>query len=1090
MGVLTYLSLEGATHRSKLAGLLWPDSDEKTARNNLAQVLRRLKKTTETTLILGEGTDILSLSNELTADAAQLNVLAFAGDSSFLKLEGELLATYDYDDCPDFADWLFAEREKSQTLRQTFLHTFIQHYEKEGNTQESLHCAELLLQLDPLSEEAHRQLMRQHFLAGDRAAALKAFERCKEILDKELGVEPTTETHTLAAEIEFGSLLPVASKTTTALPLRVLRPPLTGREELWARMETACSKTHPIILRGEPGVGKTRLMRDFLESKGAFVLLQGRPGDSSVTYSTQSRILRQVISLYPSNLEPWQSKELSRILPELGETPEPLTSETDQLRFYEAQASVFQHAFENGMGAIAIDDLQFFDDASFKALMFMLGKYWNKPNAPHLVLAFRSGELSADNETALKDLLQTGSGVMLELTPLSAAQVQELVSSLGIADIETLQQTLHGYTGGNPLFMIETIKSVLESGNPTLSSSAKVQTLLQQRLDKLSQPALRLAWTAAIAQTDFSLELASHVTQQSPFDLAEPLLELEQRQIFMGERFSHDLIFETALASISAPVKTYLHKQTAEFLEKQQASPANIARHFVAANDQNKALPFLQQAVEIAERDFQMIDAATLSEQIANILAAQGKSDEAFEQLKNIRQLLQNSNLHQQSEHVIDRMLNLARTNVQHAESYHSLSLYLGEQKGDFVAAEKAAREGLIYAEVPQLRASLLGDLGAALLYQDRLVEAVKPLREAANIDRDLNSEDLADSLHNLALVLKHLGQYREALKLHREVNILLHQTALGDRLSIALKNYAIVLCDLGHVRQSLEPLREALKLQRKMQGMEIPISGTLLSLGHSYHLICHFEDALNNLQEAFAVSQRNGDPATGYFAIRLMDTYMLLGQHSVASRFLDIAMNNLPRYPSALAPVFREQSHWFIQQGHPEKARTALEKAKEQLAGGQRQLSLDLISLLEALILLPSESLQLSKQVLDHAKDGELKGGLALGALTRCAQACLKLGQAKKALKYSQEAIEMLKTYDPYTFYLGEIHLTHYQALKACKDKTAKEYLKQTLTWLMDVADNHVPSEYRESFLSNNNVNKAILEAARLEGLLSKISM
>jgi DNA-binding SARP family transcriptional activator len=110
--VLTYLALEGPTHRSKLAGLLWPESDEKTARNNLAQVLRRLKKSTANTLILGEGTETLSLSNELEVDAAKLKILIAIGEfektSDFI---GELLSSYDYDDCPDFANWLFGERE-------------------------------------------------------------------------------------------------------------------------------------------------------------------------------------------------------------------------------------------------------------------------------------------------------------------------------------------------------------------------------------------------------------------------------------------------------------------------------------------------------------------------------------------------------------------------------------------------------------------------------------------------------------------------------------------------------------------------------------------------------------------------------------------------------------------------------------------------------------------------------------------------------------------------------------------------------------------------------------------------------------------
>jgi DNA-binding SARP family transcriptional activator len=355
--VLTYLALEGPTPRSKLAGLLWPDSAEATARNNLSQVLRRLKKATNQELILGS--DLLSL-NGLEVDVAALKVLAFEGDySKLLDLTGELLSPHDYDDCPDFADWIFAEREKTISLRKEALSSEAVRLEQAGNCSEAIRYLQVLLQLDTLSEETHRQLMRVYFLSGDRSAALKAFEHCQEILEKELGFGPSSETRSLAAEIEFGSLLPVTTKPKAELPLRVLRPPLVGREHLWEKMDEAWGKAQTVILRGEPGAGKSRLLKDFLDSKGAYTLFEGRPGDSNVPYSTQSRILRQVLSLYTMMSESWQRKELSRLLPELGETPEPLTSETDQLRFFEAQAAVFQHAFEKGMRVIGVDDLQF-----------------------------------------------------------------------------------------------------------------------------------------------------------------------------------------------------------------------------------------------------------------------------------------------------------------------------------------------------------------------------------------------------------------------------------------------------------------------------------------------------------------------------------------------------------------------------------------------------------------------------------------------------------------------------------------------------------------------------------------------------------
>ncbi len=838
-------------------------------------------------------------------------------------------------------------------------------------------------------------------------------------------------------------------------------------------------------MRGEPGVGKSRLMRDFLESKGAFVLLQGRPGDSNITYSTQSRILHQVLSLYPATLESWQRKELSRLLPELGETPEPLTSETDQLRFYEAQAAVFQHAFENGMRVIAIDDLQFFDEASFKALMFILGKYWSKPNSPQMVFTFRSGELSEEAQNALKDLLQTGSGVILDVIPLSVSQVSDLVNNLGVAELEPLEKMLHGYTGGNPLFMIETIKSVLESGSTTLTNSAKVQTLLQQRLDKLSQPALRLAWMAAIAQTDFSLELASHITQQSPFDLAEPLAELEQRQIFVAERFSHDLIFEAAHSSIAAPVRKYLHKQTAEFLEKQSANPARIANHYLLANDQNKALPFLQQATEIAERDFQFIDAALFYERIADILETQNKPDEAFNHLCEARLCLSNTSLYEKIKIIIERMLSLAQSKDQRVESHHAHSEYFNLVQGDFIAAEHAAHEGLKVAETAQHRKLLLEDLGVARWYQNRLTEAVEPLREVVEIDRKLDSRNLGVSLANLSIVLQHLGHYRETLALQEEAIAFLRQRNLQYELTIGLTNYAITLGELGYTSKSLPPLQEALSLQRTMQG-NASVSTTLTTFGTSHLDLCQFKNALISIQEAFDIAESNSDVLVSYYIATLAHVYLRLGQSSVAKTLLDKSMVHLPEFPIVRFTVFREHARWLIAQEQFEQAHVALDKAKQALGTGLR---LHILQLLEAPMASPRESLQLAKQVLDYTKEGELKGGMVLSSLTRCAQAHLKLGNPKQALEYSQEAITLLKTYEPYGFYLGEIYLTHYQALKACKDKTAKEFLKQTLSWLMDIADNHVPTEYRESFLNSNNVNKAILEAARLEGLLSKTS-
>lgn len=134
-GVLAYLALEGPTPRSRLAGLLWPEVPERMARNNLAQALHRLRRAAGGyQATSGEG--VLRLAEGIEADAAQLVLLAFQGRyAEVLGLEGELLRGHDYDDCPDFADWLLAERERLARLRREALEAEAERREREGESQ-------------------------------------------------------------------------------------------------------------------------------------------------------------------------------------------------------------------------------------------------------------------------------------------------------------------------------------------------------------------------------------------------------------------------------------------------------------------------------------------------------------------------------------------------------------------------------------------------------------------------------------------------------------------------------------------------------------------------------------------------------------------------------------------------------------------------------------------------------------------------------------------------------------------------------------------------------------------------------------------
>ena len=113
---------------------------------------------------------------------------------------------------------------------------------------DALSHAQELLALEPLSEAAHRRVMRLHYLRGDRAAALLAFDRCEQVLKDEVGAKPSADTLALLATIEQSaaspgsgvSLLPGGART---VPASVQRPPrLIGREQ---RLERAARRLEP-----------------------------------------------------------------------------------------------------------------------------------------------------------------------------------------------------------------------------------------------------------------------------------------------------------------------------------------------------------------------------------------------------------------------------------------------------------------------------------------------------------------------------------------------------------------------------------------------------------------------------------------------------------------------------------------------------------------------------------------------------------------------------------------------------------------------------------------------------------------------------
>jgi DNA-binding SARP family transcriptional activator/predicted ATPase len=1091
-GLLAYLTLEGPTSRSKLAGLLWPASSEATARNNLAQALRRLKQAAGAEKVWGG--DVLELQG-LLVDVAEFQVAHFSGRHlEVVAYQAQLLEGLDYDDCPEFEDWLLVQREKLAEMRRASLGALAHDLEQAGQYREALVYAEGLLESDALSEVAYRQVMRLLYLLGDRSAALAVFERCQAILLREMGVAPLPQTQELRQQIERGELLvPAIPAQRPEIPLAVLRPPrLLGREAEWARMEAAWEKGQGLLIAGAPGVGKSRLLQDFLHSRGPALLFEGRPGDQGIPYATYSRLCRGVLEHFPGLALPdWVRQELARLLPELGPAQPPIQSRAEKLRFFQASAELVRLALAEGLGRLAVDDLQFADMASLELLHFVLSPYWGQPGALATVLAFRAGELPDWMAALLEQAIQGGQAVQIGLQPLDVLAVQGLLASL---ELPSLQDDVPGWaaalvrhTGGNPFFLLETLRSLWESGGlgqprpGRLPLSSKISTLIQARLERLSPEALRLVRTAAVAGPDFSPELAAAALQTTPLALLPPWAELEAAQLLRGNAFTHDLLYEATRSGVPASIKTYLHQQTARYLESVQADPARIANHWLEG-EPSRAIPFLIQAARWAENAYQLLEAAHFYQRAIEIAERHGDETQTFDLLEALSGVMGRYDTGSQHEALIQRMLNIARTPEQQARAWLCEAIRLGEH-GFGAEAEQAARKGLHHIQDidrPELHIRMLDALAQALFVQRKATDLIAALDQLRDIHQVRGDElQAAICTSRLGIAYDQLERHREALAYYQAAGPVLERSENRLMRVGFHHNRGVCLAALGLAEAALEAQLQAGRLLEGMQGVVGRLVHHCNNLALRYHDLERYREAHQALEQALQIVPEEWGWTRAFSEYQMARLHYVWGAWALASDWLGRALGqpDLPRRDEATYRILG----LLLAHRRGEETGPWIKKLNELFSGEQSQ-AYGRFLLAQSRVLPPKQALKSLQEALKLAQQNDWPALLA-ATHTLYAQALLQARRPHEALGHTQSAMRLLQTYWPAGCSRLEVLWTHHRA-QAAHHQSDNALLRQVLDHLLQVAENHVPPQHRHGFLRQNSLSREILEAAQTAGI------
>ena len=207
--LLVYLACQGRPlGRDELAELLWPERTQQQARMNLRVALYRLRAQIDPYLLISRQQLALNPNAVVDLDALQFERYLAAGQLELATAlyRSDFLDGFYLDGSPAFEQWALLERERLRTLAIAAYQQLSVQRAAAGDSDAAIASAQRLLQLDPLHEPTHRQLMRLLAQSGQRSAALAQYESCRQLLTAELEVPPDETTTALYEQIRAGEL--------------------------------------------------------------------------------------------------------------------------------------------------------------------------------------------------------------------------------------------------------------------------------------------------------------------------------------------------------------------------------------------------------------------------------------------------------------------------------------------------------------------------------------------------------------------------------------------------------------------------------------------------------------------------------------------------------------------------------------------------------------------------------------------------------------------------------------------------------------------------------------------------------------------
>lgn len=637
--------------RATLMDLFWPDESEEDARRHIREALSKLRSELPDPSLLIATQDHVRLNSEqvyvdlLEFQALLDQVRPYLQRSMHTALPeaiyqqmvkavnlwrgNEFLAGANLPSTDGLDRWLSLTSQSLSFSYQNLLERLSEHCAVSGDLENAVHWIRKAIQVDEENPDLYYQLIQWLHDLGRRSEALVECERVRELYEATGENLPTVLTR-LCQRIREEGDLPPSQAITPWHNLFTLQLPFVGRKKLLNDLKLALQRGGVEVIWGEGGAGKSRLVFEFYQSlqpAPRLLLATGFSHQAELPYQPLIDLLRHSVTI-----EEWQQLDavwasyLTALLPELPSLrpdvypPIEISLNHQPQQIAEAFLQLFRILCRRQRLLLFVDDAQWCDNMTFHVLAYLLDHRIFAQQGL-LVIAARPEEPNPALERFLGQSQIPWMVHQTSLELLNRDEITELVRlGLGKPAPAEFIDRLELETGGNPLFVLETLRALLDfhldvnqlKVMPHLPLASSIHALARERLRLLDPQTRQTLVTAAVIGNTFPLRVLQTSAQLDIEECVREIEELERthliRALFSSDHsrqyaFIHDKIREVLLFELSPARLQLLNLRVAEAYLSLEDSPAyahRVAEHLEAAGENLRAFEYWLVAAEYA----------------------------------------------------------------------------------------------------------------------------------------------------------------------------------------------------------------------------------------------------------------------------------------------------------------------------------------------------------------------------------------------------------------------------------------------------------------------------------------------------------